>query len=89
MANPAYPMPRPTGGTGRITHRLMSDVCAALRWHGFPEPASNADLCRLRRALDRFVYGTDETTGSGNAARPTRTGVVEHDAEATRLISSL
>jgi hypothetical protein len=73
----AYPLTRPTGGTGRITHQLLDEVRAAIARHGFPEVAGTADLGRLRRALDRFVYGTGEAPADRDVAVSRPTGVVE------------
>lgn len=83
----AYPLPRPTDGTGRITRQLIADVAGVLLQHGLPQGTSVADLDRLQRALDRFVYGAhDEPAVRGDVSVTMHHAVVERGASVTGLV---
>lgn len=69
-AGNVYPLTRPSGRTGKVTHQLIADVAAALARHGFPPPAGIRDLARLQRALDRFAYGPAHEAAGGMTAVP-------------------
>lgn len=62
-----YPLARPSGRAGQVKHPLVIDVHDVLVRHGYPAMTCGADLDRLRRVLDRLIYGPDSR---GKDCRP-------------------
>ena len=58
---PAYPIPRPDGGTdARFCLGLALDVAQMLQHHGYPPVRTGTDLLRLQQALFALIYQEDQ-----------------------------
>ena len=60
-AEPTYPLNRPDTDA-RFSYGLLLDVADVLAAHGYPRPATGADLVALQQALFGFLYGPPTST---------------------------